>query len=97
MSSRHSRAKLSSLRSHLPSQEEGARILPTLQKMKLKGQSTSPFPFKKVCPLFVSVNTRFREICWRVLFLPPERPLFLSGMQRKGKYSKGYGTRLTPN
>uniref|UniRef100_A0A8R7NXU1 Uncharacterized protein n=1 Tax=Triticum urartu TaxID=4572 RepID=A0A8R7NXU1_TRIUA len=53
--------------------------------MKRKGQSTSPFPLKKVCPLFVSVNTQFLELCWRVLFLPLERPLFLSGMQRKGK------------
>lgn len=51
ISSRPSRGKLSSLRSHLPPQEECSRLLPTLKKRnERKGQSTS-LPFKSSLPV----------------------------------------------
>jgi hypothetical protein len=77
------RAKLSSLRSHLPPQEERSRLLPTLQKRK-KGHSLPPFPLKAVCQLFVSVNPRFREPCWRVRFQPPGALLFFEWGAKEG-------------
>lgn len=58
---------------------------PAEKKKEMKERhSLPPFPLKGVCQLFVSVNPQFREPCWRVRFLPPE-PLFLSGVQKKGK------------